>query len=233
VAWPAGVPAEAEVVLCRTTFLSPILSQVFPRRAAHYDRYLTFRGVPEAEVRRWQAALLHLVRKLTVNYRMPLVLKSPPNTARVQLLLGLFPEARFIHIRRNPYAVYQSTRRLRLTLARIFPFQPLDLTQVHGRILMQYRQMYDAYFEQRDLIPAGRVSEVGFEDLEKDPLGQLARVYGELGLPDFEAARPAVAEYVASLAGYQKNEYPALPPEVRADVAREWRRCFDEWHYPL
>ena len=93
--------------------------------------------------------------------------------------------------------------------------------------------MYDAYFEERERIPAGRLCEVAFEHLEKDPLGQLRRVYEELHLPNYEVARPALEGYVASLAGYQKNEHPALPAEVRADVAREWRRCFDEWHYPI
>jgi hypothetical protein len=231
VAWDVEVPAEAEVALCRATFLSPIMSQVFPRRAAHYDRYLTFRCVGQQEVRRWQAAFVRLARKLTYKHRKPLVFKSPPFTGRIRLLLEVFPQARFIHIHRNPYAVYQSTRRLRLTLAKVFPFQTFDEALLHGRILTQYKEMYDAYFEERALIAPGRLCEVAFEYLEKDPLGELRRVYEELCLPDFAAARPALEKYVTSLAGYKKNEHPHLPDEVRADVAREWRHCFGEWHY--
>jgi hypothetical protein len=115
----------------------------------------------------------------------------------------------------------------------IFPFQSPDRSRLHAWTLRQYQVMYESYFEERGLVPAGRLCEVGYEELEKDPLGQVRRVYQELGLPDFEAARPALERYVASLAGYQKNQHPDLPPDVRADVARHWRRSFVEWDYPL
>ncbi len=232
-AWHPLVPVESELALCRTTFLSPILGQTFPRRAHHYDRYLTFQGAAPAEVRRWQKAFVLLARKLTYRYRRPLLFKAPPNTGRIKLLLEIFPDARFVHIHRDPYAVYQSTWRLRMLLPRLFSFQRFDAAGLHERILRQYREMYDAYFAERGLIPAGRLTEIAFADLEKDPLGQLRRVYEELSLPDFEIARPGLEKYVASLAGYQKNEHPALEKGVRADVAREWRRCFEEWNYPL
>jgi hypothetical protein len=231
--WHPQVPVESEMALCRATFLSPTMSQVFPRRAAQYDRYLTFQGVPEREVRRWQAAFVRLARKLTCRHGRPLLFKAPPNTARVRLLLETFPGARFVHIHRDPYAVYQSTRRLRLLLLERFALQQFDTARLHERILRQYREMYEAYFAQRELVPAGRLVEVAFADLEKDPLGQVRRIYRELDLSDFEVARPALEKYVASQAGYRKNEHPSLAPEVRADVAREWRRCFEEWNYPL
>jgi hypothetical protein len=230
--WSPQVPAEDEFALCRVTLLSPILSQVFPRRADHYDRYLTFRDVPAREIERWNAAFLWLTRKLTWVYQRPLLFKSPNHTCRIKLLLNLFPDAKFVHIHRNPYVVYQSTKRLRLVAYETVPFQRPDVANLHGRILRQYKEMYDVFFEERGLIPAGRFAEVGYEELEKDPLGQVRRVYQELGLPDFEAARPALERYVASLAGYQKNQHPDLSPDVRADVAREWHRSFDEWNYP-
>jgi LPS sulfotransferase NodH len=232
VAWHPGVPVETEVALCRTTFLSPVMAQVFPRRAAYYDRYLTFRDVPDAEVRRWQAALVRLAKKLTLRHGRPLLLKAPPNTARVRLLLEVFPEARFVHIHRHPHAVYSSTMRLRGMLGEVFALQHPDSAATHARVVRQYREMYDAYFEQRGLVPTGRLCEMGFEDLEEDPVGQLERVYRELSLPDFEQVRPAVAAYVRSLEGYKKNEHPPLADDVRAELAREWRRCFDEWGYP-
>jgi hypothetical protein len=233
VAWNPRVPAEEERALCRATLLSPMMSQVFPARADHYERYLTFRDVPAREVERWKAAFLWLAKKWTWKYRRPLLLKSPAQTARIKLLLEVFPEAKFVHVHRNPYVVYQSTRRLKLMFHDLFSFQKPDLEKVHGRILRHYADMYEAYFRERRLLPAGRLCEVGFEELEKDPIGQVRRIYVELGLPDFEVARPELESYVASLAGYKKNEHPDLPPEVRADIARAWRRCFDEWHYPL
>jgi hypothetical protein len=233
VAQDPRAPVEEEFALCRMTFLSPIMSLAFPARAEHYDRYLALRDVPSREVERWKAAFVCLARKLTWMYRRPLLFKSPVNTARVRLLLELFPDARFVHIHRDPYVVYQSTKRLRMMLSDLFSFQRPRPERLHGRILRGYREMYDLFFEEQRLIPAGRFCEVRFADLEKDPVGQVRRVYETLGLPDFEVVRPALEAYAGSLTGYQKTRHPELPADVRADVAREWRRCFDEWHYPL
>ena len=93
--------------------------------------------------------------------------------------------------------------------------------------------MYDAFFEERGLIPEGRYCEVGFEALEADPIGQVRRVYEALGLPDFGVAEPDLRGYVGSLSGYEKNRFPGLPAGVRDRVAGEWRRSFQEWGYSV
>ena len=78
-----------------------------PRQAKRYDKYLTFREASLDEIARWQSALKWFVQKLAYSKgNRPLVLKSPAHTGRVRLLLEAFPEARFIHIHRNPYDVF-------------------------------------------------------------------------------------------------------------------------------
>jgi hypothetical protein len=94
-----------------------------------------------------------------------------------------------------------------------------------------YRLKYDAFFEERSLIPAGHYYEIGYEDLERDPLGELRRLYEGLALPSFAEVEPALTKYVASIAGYKKNTFPDLPLELKCRIAESWRRCFDEWNY--
>ena len=36
--------------------------------------------------------------------------KNPPHTGRVRTLLEMFPNAKFIYLKRNPYTVFESTR---------------------------------------------------------------------------------------------------------------------------
>jgi hypothetical protein len=38
---------------------------------------------------------------------------------------------------------------------------------------------------------------------------------------------------VESLSGYKKNTLPELSPDLRERIATEWRRCFEEWDYPV
>ena len=226
-------PQEDEFALCVATGLSPYIGWAFPRRWAHYDRYLTFHGVPTEEVERWKGAFVFFLKKLTLKYGRPLLLKSPPHTCRVRLLLELFPDARFVHIHREPFTVFQSMRKLFKTAIPGMRLQVSEDRHLDAWILRTYRTMYDVFFEERGLIPPGRYHEVCFEELEKDPVGQLRQVYRGLGLDGFDAVEPPLRRYLDSLAGYRKNEYADLPPELRRRVADEWRRCFAEWGYPV
>jgi len=140
-------PSEDELALCITTFRSEMLSLVFPRRADHYDCYLTLRGVPEAEVAEWKDALLWFTKKLSWKCSKPLVLKSPHRTHSSSA--GSLPRRQF---RPRPY---------------------------------------------------------------------------------FSVVEPSMRSYVASLSGYEKNTYMPLVPQVRERIAKEWRRCFEEWGYPI
>jgi hypothetical protein len=227
----AEVPSEDEVALCTMTGLSPYMTWYFSRDGAGYDNYLSFRNAPESEVVRWKAALTTFFKKLTVRYHRPLVLKSPPHTARIRLLLGLFPDARFVHIHRDPYLVFRSTRHLIRAVHPLFCLQECPTPDGDDRILSVYTEMYDAFFEERGLIPEGRLCEVAYEDLEREPVSLIGSIYETLGLAGFESLRPRLEAYLDTIAGYGKNQHAELPEPLRQRIANEWRRSFAEWGY--
>lgn len=226
-------PQEDEFAPCLMSLRSLYLGISFARREEHYDRYLTFRGVPDEDVEAWKAAFVWFLKKLTLKYRRPLVLKSPPHTARIRLLLEMFPGARFVHIHRNPYTVFQSFRHYFDTAMWHTYLQRPDVQRIDERIVRLYQVLHDAFFEERGLIPAGRFHEVGFEQLERDPMGEMQRLYERLNLQGFDTFRPKLQNYVDSLAGYRKNEFNELEPAWRSKIARAWQRSFDEWNYPV
>lgn len=226
----ADVPFEDEYATCGT-LCSPILAGVFPQAAEHYDRYLTFRGVPEEEVARWQKSLMLFYKKMTWKLGRPLVLKSPPHTCRIRLLLEMFPDARFVHIHRDPYAVFRSTRGT-IRTDKTLCLQASHPPDPDARIIHRYRIMYDSFFEERHLIPEGRFHELSFEELEKDPIRVVRRIYERLDIPGFEEFEPSLKQYVGSISGYRKNEFPELPTGLREKIAHAWERSFEEWGYP-
>jgi len=229
--WTMRSPQEDEFALCIMTSMSPCMGWFFPKRRDHYDRYLTFRGVDEGEVKRWQAALLEYVKRLSWKYKRPLVLKSPPHTARIRRLLEIFPRAKFVHVHRDPYAVFSSTRKMLTVNFSMHCLQRPPTDDLDDWIIRQYRATYDAFFEERGLIPPGQYHEVCFEELEVEPIGQIERVYEGLGLPAFSVTRPALERYVAGLRGYRKNEFPEPPAALRRRLADAWRPCFEQWGY--
>jgi hypothetical protein len=226
------VPSEDEFATCGA-LCSPCVGWIFPRWAGYYDRYITFRDVPEDEVDRWKAALTLLYKKLTWKFGQPLVLKSPPHTGRIALLLEMFPDARFVHIHRDPFAVFLSARRWIPVMERASRLHNVCSPEdIDARIIRRYSALYDAFFEERGLIPDGQFHEIRFEDLERDPVAQLRKLYERLGITGFEAFRPSLKQYVGSVSGYRKNEFPELPTGLREKIAHAWERSFEEWGYP-
>ncbi|UCF67690.1 MAG: sulfotransferase [Acidobacteriota bacterium] len=225
------LPSEDELALCADTFLSPHMSWHFPARAEEYDDYLTFESASKTECRRWKRSLDAFSRKLTLKYGRRLVFKSPCHTARVKMLLELFPDARFVHIHRHPYDVFRSTRHMERKVRPLLQYQMPASDGLDERILRRYETMYEAFFRSRELIPPGRLTEVSYADLMADPLATARGIYEALGLSGFASARPAMERYLDSVAGFRKSELPPLDRGAKKKVSQCWARSFETWGY--
>ena len=226
-------PQEDEWALCSLTGRCAMMHLFFPRTEGLYDRYLTLRDLPEHELNEWTSSLSRFIRK--VGYRnagKPVVLKSPAHTGRIRTLLRMFPGAKFVHIHRNPYDVFASCRFTFQKVAEWCAMQHPRFPDMDGDLLGQFKEIFDAFFEDVPLIPAGRFHEFSYDALTADPIGTLGRMYESLGLPDFAAAEPAISAYLATLKDYQKNRFDPLPVELERRIAVELSRCFDAWGYP-
>jgi hypothetical protein len=225
-------PGEDEMAACVSSARSPFMGYVFPRNRAQYDKYLTFRSASQEELGQWQTALLMFLKKITWKYRKPLILKSPTHTCRIRILLEMFPDARFIHIHRNPYEVFRSTLHLDRVSLRASELQDVrhDLVQW---TLQRYTEMYDVFLDEKHLIPPHHFFEIAYDDLIRDTVGTVETLYNHLGLSGFRNFIPVLNQYIGSLSNYKKNEYHELPTHLRQEVGRSWRRFFDMWKYPI
>jgi hypothetical protein len=159
------------------------------------------------------------------------MLKNCADAGRIRVLLELFPDTKFIHVCRNPYDLFLSTRRLWNVVLWRSQLQEIDPAEVDRLVLQFYPQLMQKYLADRELIPAGNLVEVRFEDLEVAPLAEARRIYEALDLPGFAIAEPAFRAYLASVADYQRNEYE-LTADVIDQVNQHWAVAFDEWGYP-
>lgn len=226
-------PQEDEFAICAATLQSPCLAWVFPRQKEAFARYLTLDPLTPGELSQWRDAFVWFLKKVQFRCDRPLVLKSPPHTARIRHLLAWFPNAKFIHIRREPYRVIQSSLHTFKILHGWHALQRAPLDDLESWTVRQYARMHRAFFDQQPLIPAGRFHEIAFEALEQDPLAEIRRLYQKLNLPDFSPFEPSLRRYLDSVAAYRKNSFPEIPRDLRLRVARECRECFDRWGYPI
>jgi len=225
-------PQEDEFALANIGVPTPYLTMAFPNNGPVFDEYLTL-DVPEPERRRWKEALMTFLRKVTyLTKKERLIIKSPPHTARVRTLLEMFPEARFVYIVRDPYVVFRSTVHLWKTLYDGQGMQTPNYRGLEEQVLTTFVRMHDRFEEDRRLIPPGRLYEVKYEDLVKDPIGQLAAIYEQLHLGNFDEVRPAIEAYRNENRNYKTNKFQISDADRRT-VGTRWRKYAEQYGYPL
>jgi hypothetical protein len=226
-------PLEDEFALCLMGQPSPMEHVAFPNRLDPNDASLNVEYLDLGTRQRWQRALLRFMKRLTLAHGdKRLVLKSPAHTRRIPLLLELFPEARFVHIVRNPYEVYASTLHLWRTLYAHHSLQRPNWQGLQEHILATFETFFERFEEDRTLIPAGRLVEIRYEELVENPVDQLERIYRSLALGDFEPARLPVAKYLAEISDYSRNQL-ILTREEEETISKRWGQILRRYGYAL
>ncbi len=95
-AWDS--PQEDEFALCNLGIGSPYGTIAFPNRPPQSEEYFDLETLSAEARERWQQRLLWFLKQVTLRHPKRLVLKSPPHTFRIRVLLEMFPDARFVHI---------------------------------------------------------------------------------------------------------------------------------------
>jgi hypothetical protein len=224
-------PQEDEFALANMGVPSPYRRMAFPVTSSPDPVALDVTKLSAADLARWQAALRGFLARLAVRDARRPVLKSPPHTARVGVLAEMFPEARFLHVVRDPFVVFPSTIRLWRSLDEVQGLQ-IDRGEALERYVFAcFDEMYTA-FERDRAAAADRLYEVRYEDLVADPVGRLAEAYERLDLGGFDAVRPALEAEAKAMKRYRTNTYDH-DPRVVAEVGRRWRPFIDRYGYTL
>jgi hypothetical protein len=225
-------PQEDEIAVANMSALSFYHGIYFPRAFSDFlRRGLFFDGCSEKDMGAWRSRFLYLLRKLTLlQDGKPLLIKNPVYTGRLAMLREMFPEAKFIHIHRNPYDVFVSMRNFYEKLLKEFALQGYGHVDVDETILYVYERMMDRLEKDSAGLPADRFFELPYERLDQDPMGALADIYGALGFPGFEASRPAFERYLASVRSFEKNRF-AYSDEAAKKVEARLRRFIGKWGY--
>ena len=174
--------------------------------------------------------MLWFLKCLTLRNPKRIVLKSPPHTARVRVLLEMFPKAKFVHIVRDPYVIFPSTVNLWKRLYRDEGLQVPTCEGLEEHVYDSLVRMYDAFERDRELIGPGQFCEVRYEELVANPVEQMRRVYEELQLGGFDSAKPGIEDYLAGQKDYKPNRFQ-MAPELRAEITRRWAKYLERYGY--
>lgn len=223
-------PQEDEFALCNLGARSPYLTIAFPNRPPQDQEYFDMDRVPPSDVERWKNIFRGFLQSIAYHNPKRIVLKSPPHTCRVKVLLEMFPKAKFVHIVRDPYVIFPSTVNLWKRLNRDEGLQVPNHQGLEEHVFYTFERMYEVFERDKGLLSPDQFSEVRYEDLIKNPLAQMQRIYEELKLGDFEEVRPAIEQYFAEKKDYKTNRYN-LDPELESQITRRWSKYIATYGY--
>jgi len=231
-------PQEDELALLALGLGSPYETMMFPndRRVDH--PFLTLADLPPEQIKAWQAGFLGFLQQVNFGRkRRPpgkptrIVLKSPTHTARLAILRQMFPTAQFIHLVREPQAVFASTVRLWRALYSTQGCQEPDFgalasgaPSLEHYVLDSMDLLYRDFFAEAAKLPTQDFCQVRYEDLVREPLAEISRIYRQLGLGAFDELKPKLEARIRELAGYRQNEH-RMADDMAQQVARRW-----EWY---
>ncbi len=198
-----------------------------------YDQYLTFKNSPASVKHTFIEDYKRVINKAIIyTGKRRFFSKNPVNTARIPMILEMYPDAKFIHIHRNPVDVLLSTRHFFSHMMPGLSLHKIDFDQVNKDIYTVYNRMMKQYFDTRSLIPEGNLIDIKYEDLTANTMAEMKKIYDQFGFAGFEKAGPVIERYAESKKGYVKNKY-AIKRQLLDEVLQHTDFTMKEWGYDI
>ena len=223
-------PGETDTSIMNISSYTQNMCFFFPEKRLHYRKYAEMEDISPKHREKWKEDLVLLFKKIQLkNPDKQLLIKNPPDTARIQILLETFPNAKFIYIYRNPYEVYSSSQRMFRYFFHQFVLQKpkYDLDEF---LLENYQILESYYHEKKILIQKNNLVEVRYENLVKNPLGELERIYFTLAFPGFEEAKKKFEDYLKSVGDYKVHKY-TFSEEEKIKIYSKMNFIIDKYGY--
>ena len=230
----SSLPQEEEFALGAKTPLSFYFFWMFPKKMIQfYDRYIRFDTVEIKKIDRWKADYHLFIKKAIKNTSGDLYLsKNPPNTGRINTLLAMFPNAKFIFIHRNPVEVFLSTQNFYRKMLPPLQLQGIYEDEIDINIISIYKKIMSDYLQDKKNIPTKNLVEISYKELEKSPLAVLQHIYTHLDLDNFEQAFSKFEHYIDKMKSYHKNNHSISKAQLDT-IIKEWRFFMDLYTYKI
>jgi len=228
----ADLPQEEEYGLGALSPYAYYNGWCFPKNMKYYNKFVCMKDVPQGVVEEWMDTYLFFLKKVTI-YRngTRLAMKNPANTARIKILLEMFPDAQFVNIHRNPYSVYFSMLKfMRIVIARYCVQKPPKMEEIERHMMDLYVDLHKKYLKERKLIPNGNLAETKYEDFIQNPIPELKKIYATLNLDGFNKSEKVLKKYVESQKDFKVSNYK-MDDAVKEKIYKKWKFTFEEFGY--
>lgn len=227
-------PQEDEIPIANLQLLSVFHALYFPRHfRENFNQGVFFDDVSPNKIEEWKKQVQFFLKKIVIHQeKQPLIIKNPVYTTRMKYLLEIWPDARFIHIYRNPYRVFPSAKQYFRKMLSKLALQPFDPAEIEPVVVESYQRMLDQLYSDAAELQENQFTEVRFEDLEANPIRELERIYSTMELADWESAKDLTQKYLEQVSDYKKNKYDLKEKDIET-IQNSWRKYLDKWQYDI
>lgn len=227
----SDLPHEEENSISNFSRYSASHSFFFPKDESFYNKFALLKDLTHKEYRNWKKSYKRMIAEISIaNGYKPLVIKNPHNTGRIKGLLDLYPNAKFIHIYRDPYDVIPSTYLMYDMVIQTQYLNKYSKEETMDKIFFYYKTSMQQYFDQKSLIPSQNLFEIKFEDFQYDAVNIIKKLYDQLGLDYTQDVDERVKAYAESKKGYKKNVHK-LNPDLKKRIDNECQFAFEKLGY--
>ncbi|MDP7018239.1 MAG: sulfotransferase [Pirellulaceae bacterium] len=224
------LPQEDEFALLLGGARSPYEMIGFPHLRERSLDALELDDLSDAEQRKWRRTFTRFLNGVCRGDGR-LLLKSPTHSFRLPTIADLFPQAKCAFLVRDPYAVFTSSVRLWKSLFAVHGYQsPPDEEEVEQFVLQLFARLHARVRASQSSIASERFLVLRFEELVRDPVEQVGRLYADFEMDGFDQAARRIEQYFADRADYQPRS-GELVEEKRAMVRDHWGDYFDCYGY--
>jgi omega-hydroxy-beta-dihydromenaquinone-9 sulfotransferase len=230
----ASSPAEEEFALGNSSPYSFYTWLWFPKNMKKiFQQCVLFEYENEQIKTQWKKAYTTILKRIILSKNgKRLLLKNPVNTARINILLEIFPDAKFIYLYRNPYTVYASASQLYKRILPLSRLQNITEVELEENIIFIYQQIMQKYLVDKNHIPPENLIEVKYEDFIGNEILYLNKIYTQFKLSGFEHSESEFKKYIDSQAKYKTNKY-ILDEKTITKITEEWRFTIEKWQYDI
>ncbi len=190
------------------------------------------------ERREFRRAYDYMVRKMTMTQKgKQLLFKSPDNTCRLDDLMEMYPQAKYINIHRDPYVTVRSAVHMfnaQMNMLRLTPLPDVeDINETIEDVIIElFERMYRRLFQLESQFGPAQFVSIAYEDFVKEPEANLRHIYETLELDGFEDALPRFRAFIDSQKSYQKNKHD-FSPRLRQKIEQHLGFYFEHYGYEL
>jgi omega-hydroxy-beta-dihydromenaquinone-9 sulfotransferase len=210
-------PSEEDIALISASYSNtPMWSHIYSNRADYYFQKLLISEEGSEDFFSFRKMYQYLLKKLSyLNNGRQLVLKSPSNTTKIPEILSIFPNAKFVYIKRNINDVYFSNIKL-LSNNRHQWLQVMKQHEMTEFFISSYPRVISHYNKTKSIIPAQNLVEIEFEKLCENPKNILREIVSKFNIRHFEKYEMRVNQFLENNHLKEVSRYSGdLPPQVR------------------